>query len=388
MRWSEIPPAARKYIIYHTIISPFLITWYMLPLYLFMTGYGVLDVGVIFTAVNAAAVPAAYAVGKVFESVPIRHGLVLIDALEGVSSVLYGLAKGAVAPAALFAGMLVEKVAGVFYPLYQAAERVLYPRDRLKEVLAWHMRLPEASQLVGFLVLGYVFGYILTTPEEYRLGFLAIGAVSFGTAIYLLKALPRLDRRERVEAEAPVLTVDREFRLILLVEALVTAAWFMAPEFVLLNYVVNTLGLTLFEAMVVEAAISLGAIAATYVTDAISDEHMFRAMAVGYALITAWAAIMLASPPFLIVVAAYFIMKFGDTLVFPFYGKWLFSKVPKEKATTVFGALSSYKRLIRLFTPALAGLLAAMHPTLPYLASLALFAATAALMEYLFRTYS
>ncbi len=387
MRWSEIPPAARKYIIYHTIISPFLITWYMLPLYLFMTGYDVLDVGVIFTAVNVAAVPAAYAVGKVFESVPIRHGLVLIDALEGVSSVLYGLAKGAVAPAALFAGMLVEKVAGVFYPLYQAAERVLYPRDRLKEVLAWHMRLPEASQLVGFLVLGYVFGYILTTPEEYRLGFLAIGAVSFGTAIYLLKALPRLDRRERVEAEAPVFKVDKEFRLILLVEALVTAAWFMAPEFVLLNYVVNALGLTLFEAMVVEAAISLGAIAATYVTDAISDEHMFRAMAVGYALITAWAAVMLASPPFPIVVAAYFIMKFGDTLVFPFYGKWLFSKVPKEKATTVFGALSSYKRLIRLFTPALAGLLAAMHPTLPYLASLALFAATAALMEYLFRTY-
>ncbi len=387
MRWSEIPPAARKYIIYHTIISPFLITWYMLPLYLFMTGYDVLDVGVIFTAVNAAAVPAAYAVGKVFESVPIRHGLVLIDALEGVSSVLYGLAKGAVAPVALFAGMLVEKVAGVFYPLYQAAERVLYPRDRLKEVLAWHMRLPEASQLVGFLVLGYVFGYILTTPEEYRLGFLAIGAVSFGTAIYLLKALPRLDRRERVEAEAPVFKVDKEFRLILLVEALVTAAWFMAPEFVLLNYVVNALGLTLFEAMVVEAAISLGAIAATYVTDAISDEHMFRAMAVGYALITAWAAVMLASPPFPIVVAAYFIMKFGDTLVFPFYGKWLFSKVPKEKATTVFGALSSYKRLIRLFTPALAGLLAAMHPTLPYLASLALFAATAALMEYLFRTY-
>lgn len=387
MRWSEIPPAARKYIIYHTIISPFLITWYMLPLYLFMTGYDVLDVGVIFTAVNVAAVPAAYAVGKVFESVPIRHGLVLIDALEGVSSVLYGLAKGAVAPAALFAGMLVEKVAGVFYPLYQAAERVLYPRDRLKEVLAWHMRLPEASQLVGFLVLGYVFGYILTTPEEYRLGFLAIGAVSFGTAIYLLKALPRLDRRERVEAEAPVFKVDKEFRLILLVEALVTAAWFMAPEFVLLNYVVNALGLTLFEAMVVEAAISLGAIAATYVTDAISDEHMFRAMAVGYALITAWAAVMLASPPFPIVVAAYFIMKFGDTLVFPFYGKWLFSKVPKEKATTVFGALSSYRRLIRLFTPALAGLLAAMHPTLPYLASLALFAATAALMEYLFRTY-
>ncbi len=387
MRWSEIPEAARRYIIYHTIISPFLITWYMLPLYLFMTGYDVLDVGIIFTAVNIAAIPAAYAVGKVFESVPIRHGLVLIDALEGVSNVLYGLAKGAIAPVALFAGMLIEKIAGVFYPLYQAAERILYPKDRLKEVLAWHMRLPEASQLIGFLVLGYVFGYLFTTPEEYRLGFLAIGLVSFGTVAYLLKALPRLDKRERIESEAPVFRIDKEFRLILLVEALVTAAWSMAPEFVLLNYVVNTLGLTLFEAMVVEAAISLGAIAATYVTDAVSDEHMFRAMAVGYALITAWAAIMLASPPFPVVVAAYFISRFGDTLVFPFYGKWLFSKIPKEKATTVFGALSSYRRIIRLFTPALAGLLASMHPTLPYLASLALFAATAALMEYLFRTY-
>lgn len=388
MRWSEIPLAARRYIIYHTIISPFLITWYMLPLYLFMTGYSVLDVGILFTVVNLAAVPAAYGVGKLFESVPIRHGLVLIDALEGVANILYGLAKGAVAPVTIFAGMLIEKIAGVFYPLYQATERILYPKERLKEVLAWHMRLPEASQLVGFLALGYVFGYVLTTPDGYRVGFIAIGLVSLGTIVYLLKALPRLDRRERVEAEAPVFRVDKEFRLILLVEALVTAAWFMAPEFVLLNYVANTLGLTLFEAMVVEAAISIGAIAATYVTDAIGDEHMFRAMAIGYALITAWAAIMLASPPFPVVVAAYFISKFGDTLVFPFYGKWLFGKVPKEKATTVFGALSSYRRLIRLFTPALAGLLASMHPTLPYLASLTLFAVTAALMEYLFRAYS
>ena len=56
-KWSEIPTGARHYILYHTIISPLLITWYMLPMYMFMTDYTVLEVGIIFTLVHVMSIP-------------------------------------------------------------------------------------------------------------------------------------------------------------------------------------------------------------------------------------------------------------------------------------------------------------------------------------------
>ena len=79
----------------------------------------------------------------------------------------------------------------MFYPLYQAAERTLYPENKMEKIFAWHIRLPEISQLIGFLVLGYVFGYIFTTPRDYRLGFIVIGLSSSVTIVYLLTSMSR-----------------------------------------------------------------------------------------------------------------------------------------------------------------------------------------------------
>ncbi|RLG78312.1 MAG: hypothetical protein DRO14_00960 [Thermoprotei archaeon] len=117
---------------------------------MFIIGYTVLEVGITFTLVHVLSIPATYAVGKLFDKIAIRHGLVLIDALDGVSAVLYGLAYGPIAPLMLFLGLLVDDITRIFYPLYQTAERILYPEDKMEEVFAWHMRLPEMSQLIGF----------------------------------------------------------------------------------------------------------------------------------------------------------------------------------------------------------------------------------------------
>jgi MFS family permease len=360
MKWSEIPIEARRYIFYHTIVSPLLITWYMLPMYMFMTGYNILEVGIIFTLVHTLSIPATYAAGKLFDKIAIRHGLVLIDALDGASSIFYGLVYGPIAPLMLFLGLLIEDISKIFYPLYQAAERILYPEDKMEEVFAWHMRLPELSQLIGFLILGYMFGYIFNTPQYYRVGFIGFGLVSIFTILYLLRYIPRLDVEERIGIERFTFRIDKEFKLILLVEALITLAWSMAPEIVLLNYIVNVLGLTLFEAMIVEAAISIGAIMATYVSDRIGRKHRFKAIAIGYTMISLWALIMYMNPSFILVVLAYFIARFGDVLAFPFYRSWIFSKIPREKASSILSALSSYRKLIILASPALAVFLASI----------------------------
>jgi len=249
---------ARHYTLYHTIISPLLITWYMLPTYMFMIGYTILEIGIIFTLVHILSIPTTYAVGRVFDRIAIRQGPVLIDALDGVSAVLYGLAYGPLASLTFFLGLLIEDIARIFYPLYQAAERILYPEDKMEEIFAWHIRLPEISQLVEFLALGYIFGYVFNTSHYYRVGFIVFGLTSILTIAYLLKFLPRLDVKERISVEKFVFRVDREFKLILLIEVLDILAWSIAPGIVLLSYIVKVLCMTLFEAMVVEASISVG----------------------------------------------------------------------------------------------------------------------------------
>ncbi len=157
-----------------------------------------------------------------------------------------------------------------------------------------------------------------------------------------MKALPRLDAKERVRVEKFTFCIDREFKTILLIEALTILAWYLVPEIMLLNYVVNVLHLTLFEVMVVEAATSVGAILATYVSERIESKYRFKVIALGYAMMTIWALVMTLNPSFPLVILAYFICRFGETLSFPFYRAWLFSKIPADKASSLFAAISSY----------------------------------------------
>lgn len=91
----------------------------------------------------------------------------------------------------LFLGLLLERTSSIFYPLYQAAEKLLYPEDKMEEVLAWHMRLPEASELVCFLVLGYIFGHIFNTPYHYRIGFLIFGLATIAMIPYILRYISK-----------------------------------------------------------------------------------------------------------------------------------------------------------------------------------------------------
>ncbi|ADT84211.1 hypothetical protein TERMP_01235 [Thermococcus barophilus MP] len=159
----------------------------------------------------------------------------------------------------------------------------------------------------------------------------------------------------------------------LLIEALFTLAWSLAPEIVLLNYVIFKLHKTIFEVMLIEGAISVATITATYVSERIPKDKGFRVIGSGMLLLSIYALIMSFSPPFWLVLAAYFIGRFGDTLAFPFYRSWMFSLIPKEKASEFHAAISSYRRLIGLFTPFVAGALASIHATLPYAASFLLF---------------
>lgn len=384
MRWSEIPRGAKAYMLYHTLIAPGLIVWILFPLYLMETGYSILEVGAFFTAVNVVSIPLTYLFGRLFNRWDIKKGLIAIDILDGIAYVLYGLAKGAVAPLMLFAGRAIEKLSAVLYPLYRAYEQVIYPEDKYEEIFAWHLRLPEIARLVTFPIMGYLLGYVYPGPESYRWAFIFFGLFSAVTVAYIWFFLPSVGREERISQKGFTFKVG-EFKLLLTFEALLTLAWELAPEIVLINYVVFVLKKTVFEVTLIACATSIASIIGTYASERIPKGKGFKAIGLGMFINAFYALAMALSPPFWLALAVYALGDFGNTLWFPFYRSWTFKLIPKEKASEFHAAISSYRKLLGLFTPAIAGALASIHATLPYGASLVLFLIAGAMFWVLAR---
>lgn len=372
MKWSEIPRDAKAYMLYHTIIAPQLIVWILFPLYLMKAGYSILEVGAFFTAVNIASIPLTYLFGRAFNRWDIKKGLIAIDFLDGIAYILYGFAKGAIAPVILFAGRTIEKFSTVLYPLYRAYEQVIYPEDRYEEIFAWHLRLPEISRLITFPIMGYLFGYIWNSTEHYRLAFLFFGLLSIPTMAYIWFFLPSLGKEERITPEGFTFKVG-EFKILLIFETLLTLAWALVPEIVLINYVIFVLKKTIFEITLIACVTSITSIIGTYASERFPKEKGFQAIAIGMLINVFYALVMALSPPFWLVILAYAVGDFGNTLWFPFYRSWMFKLIPKERASEFHAALSSYRKVLGLITPFIAGFLANVHPTLPYGASLIAF---------------
>ncbi|WP_456321327.1 MFS transporter [Palaeococcus sp. (in: euryarchaeotes)] len=372
MRWSEIPRDAKAYMLYHTIISPGLIVWILFPLYLMKTGYSILEVGAFFTAVNIIAIPLTYLFGRAFNHWDIKKGLITIDVLDGIAYLLYGFSKGTIAPLMLFAGRTVEKLSTLFYPLYRAYEQIIYPEEKYEEIFAWHLRLPEMSRIMMFPILGYLLGYVYTKPEHYRMVFMGFGVLSAFTITYIWLFLPSVGKEERITPEGFTFRTG-EFKLLLAFEALLTLAWELAPEIVLINYVVFVLKKTIFEVTLIAVASSLASILGTYASERIPKGKGFHAIGTGMMINAFYALVMALSPPFWLVLVIYAVGNFGDTFWFPFYRSWMFKLIPREKASEFHAAITSYRKIIGLVTPFIAGFLASVHATLPYAISFVLF---------------
>jgi len=285
---------------------------------------------------------------------------------------MYGLAKGAIAPLMLFAGRAVEKLSTLLYPLYRAYEQIIYPEEKYEGIFAWHLRLPEIATMVSFPIMGYLLGYVYNKPEHYRLTFLFFGLFSAVTVAYIWFFLPSVGREERITPEGFTFKAG-EFKLLLAFEGLLTLAWELAPEFILINYVVFVLHRTVFEITLIAVASSLASILGTYVSERVPKGRGFQAIAFGMFLNAFYALVMALAPPFWLALVVYAIGDFGNTLWFPFYRAWMFKIIPRERASEFHAAISSYRKVIGLVTPLIAGFLASVHATLPYAASLMLF---------------
>ncbi len=380
MRYRDIPKPARMYMIYHVLTGPTLICWYLLPLYMMMTGYSPLGVGILFSVTNVLSVVLTYIVGGIFDRVPIKLGLVAIDILDGVAYFFYFLAKGPFSGLFLLLGRLLEEASFILYPLYPAYERIIYPKQNRVEILNWHLRLPEIGQIVSFPIIGYILGYVFTKPFHYRLAFLLASLTSIFTAWYLMRFLVADEEREKLSGESFSFKFDPRFWRFLLVDSAMSLADSLIPELVLINYVVFKLHKTLFEITLVEAAMSAVVILATYLSDRMKESQ--KAMiSLGMVMISASLFVISLGVGFPLLITLYGVVRFGSVVMFPHYRSWMWSFIPPKSSAQIHGALSSFRRVIGMISPALAGFLVTVGPTVPYVFSAVLYAFTATLIS-------
>ncbi len=375
MQWSELPAEARRYIIYHALVSPVLITWYMLPFYLMKTGYSVLEVGAIFTAAHLLGIPVTLLLGRRFTRADMRLGLAAIDAMGAASLVFFSLAYGPLAPLMVLLGQLIDKASSVLYFLYPAYERVVYPEGRFKEAMVWHLALPELSIVLTYPAVGYILGYVCDTPACFRTAFLAFAVYELLLVPYILLAFKPVVLEAEEEEEERGKAWER-YKLYVAVDVLFITAWSLAPSLALVYLVMERFGGNMFHVALTEASISLATLSSLPLADRIPASRVFKALQVATLLAVAGLAAMVMSSSFPALLAAVYVVRFGDALVFVFKRTWLFSIMGRREASMASAAISSLRRVLGVVSPLLAGALATLDPRAPYIACLALLAAT------------
>ena len=372
-----VPRAARRYIYYHMLVAPSLFTGIMLPYYLLSTGYTVVDVGILYTLINMVSVPVQLALGKYFTFKDIRIGLAIIDLLEILASFSYGLARGPlVAPAVVLGGVL-EALAGSLYFLYRAYERGVYPRERLRSILVLHLVLPESTGILSFIALG--FAVHMLGPEWVPNVFLALGSYGFVQLAYILLFMEPLvlageastsgggESGVSVLASLRSIMGRRLLKLYVAADIIFFLAWGFAPQLALVYLVLERFHSDILGAAIAEASIS----AATVITGLLEDRYenaSTTGLLLAGTIITVFALLSINIIPSKVILLApvFFAIRAGDTLLYLGKTEWFYRAISREEAAILSSITSSYRKIIRIITPTVAGLAASMNPALPY----------------------
>lgn len=359
-------------------MSPTLISWYLLPFYLLKIGYDVVEVGALFTLAHLAGIPITIALGKLFHRVDMRYGLAMIDAMDTASLLMYSLAHGPIAPILILAGRLIEEGSSTLYFLYPAYERLIYPEDRMKEALTWHLRVPELSIVISYPIIGYILGYVCPSTDCIRTAFLLMSAYTLLLIPYILmKFEPVIIEGEEDKKENKAGGGWRKYLPYIVAEVLFILGWALAPPLALVYLVYERFGGSMFHVALAEASVSMATLVGTILVERVSSRHAFRGLSMGTAVTVAGLAALVAMPPVIaVLMAAFFIVRLGDTFVFVFKRSWLYSLMSRKEAPTVSAYLSSIRRLITVASPLIAGLLASIDPRVPYVACMILLLLT------------
>ncbi len=382
--WRRFPLAARRYILYHCLVTPLLFVWYIVPYLMLESGLSVAEAGVIFTLGSAISACLNFLVGRWLDRGCPNTIMAAISLFDGISYLLYYLAFTTRSIAWILMGAVVERISFGLYPVYAVYEYEAYPKEIREKVYVYHNVLPFASQALTYPLIGYILGVVSPTREAMLAGLLIVALLSFAYILLLLYWLPKITGTQRVkEKETARGRIPREFYPVALVLILIGFSYSIAPSLVLVNLFREALGGGLFEVSLYEAVAAIATIAFSLPLLRVRKELGKYMVALGLSLICISNIILVLGKALYLALTSALLASAGYAVMDPFFMDILFSKIPEEMKGTLLGGIAGVRRIINIASPAIAGFLAdALFPAAPYLVSAIAIAMSILLILY------
>ena len=365
--WSKLPRAARRYIFYHCMITPTLFWWYVIPYLMFEKGLSVEETGLLYTAGMVTSSAINFIVGKLLDRSSPNTLMAAIALIDFFSYTLYFIAFTFGQYLLILAAIAIEYLSRGLYPAYPVYEYEVYPEEIRSKAFIYHYILPYLTQAVFYPFIGYILSVY---RENLELSLLVIAVLSLFYAYIPLGWLPKVGEKVKLRKESKDKEgIPRELIPLALILILLSVAYSLAPTFILVNLLIEKFGGGLFHIGIYESIV--GFTMAFFMFPLLKvDKSKGRILAlIGIFLIAVAFGILGFSTEIFHVFISAFAFSLGESIMTPFYLDALFSNIPEEAKGSMLGALAGIRKIINLGTPMIAGFLAGVSPSLPYIAS-------------------
>lgn len=375
--WSEIPIQARRLILYYTISAVPLTMYVFFPIYMYMLGFSLELVALLFTLNYALIAVSKYLVGRLLDiRVSPKHCLMLIDFLGAVESFIYSFARE---PIHFIIAFVIESASAPLGVAYRAIEKDLYPSDKLELVYRHHMFWPYISELVSTLVLGLIIGLAKDFLYMIRVLFLVIVIMNLILVLFVYKYIPSttsLIRMRTRKKEEKRKLFTRQLTYLVVAELLIIFAYFLTPGFILQNYLFNILGLSIVTITIIEVFDAASRGSASILHEKIEKIGQFKVL-VASLIISSLAGLLMFISQYIksliylvvIIIIATVIISVGESLWWLQHEAILMKRVPGERRGELFGTVSAIRSILNIVTPLVTAYIASrIHPLAPYLA--------------------
>ncbi len=368
--WRMLPLAAKRYILYHCMVTPLLFVWYIVPYLMLESGLSVAEAGIIFTVGSAINACLNFLVGRWLDRGSPNTIMAIISLIDGTSYLLYYLAFTTRNVIWVLAGAIVERIGFGLYPVYAVYEYGAYPGEIREKAYVYHNILPLSSQAISYPVIGYVLGVVSPTYETMLIGLLVVALLSFLYSLLPLRWLPRLEVTRPREKSRVRGAIPRSFYPVALALVLVSLSASIAPPLVLVNLFREVMGGGLFEVSLYEAIAALAVVVFSLPLLRVSKERGRYMVVLGLTLSCLSDITLVYTRTLALALLAAFLASAGYAIMDPFFMDILFSRIPEDKKGTLLGGIAGVRRIITIASPAIAGFLAEeFFPAAPYFLS-------------------
>ena len=355
----KLPKGAKNLIIYYSITSILIATDIFTPIYLFNLGWNIISIGILLSFGSIITIFGNILIGYLFDrGFQPKYAMIIIDSCSILYYLLFAIATD---PMYIFVATAIFNFISPLFVAYQTIERAVYPQEDLEKTFSLHMMLPNASQIIGVLLLGFFLSYIVPGVLGFKIIFLATAIFYVGVVLFIILEIPKTETAKIQKLS--ISKIPKRLIPIASAELIIVFAYSIAPEFILLDYVYNIISLDIFQISLILVMANIAGIIGSLPGEKIKVSRKTIAISIiggAVAYIMIYFVYYITNILYLVIALGVLVfMSYAfDTLWFIMHRSYFYKLVPEEMKGIIFGTMSSLRNILFLVTPLLSSIIA------------------------------